>query len=431
MMTFFVQISDLLVLLVVFSLIVIAYLFLKNITISILVGMAGMILFYGIPIADFFLSFLPGRAFTLPMLFFFLVIIGVMALSSLLKEAGLVDSVVRIVERRVRYPWSLAVFPALVGLLPMPGGAIFSAPMVARADRSERLSGAQRAVVNYWFRHLWEYWLPLYPGVLLAVELSGMSTLSFMRNHAVFMVLALVVGYVVYLRAVTRAGGGRGEEEDAGAGDGLRAPFLEIGIVLGVYVLGSVLFPGVRGGRYLWLALGVWSAIAVLLVRTDIPGGKVRGVFFGKRLWSLVLLVMLIRVYGFLFEFPSDGGTLAERIAGSLSGAGIPPVVVLVFLPFIAGLVLGIAVGFVGVSFPVVMGLLSGMGVERVGPYVMLAYVAGYIGMMLSPLHVCFVVSSEYFESHLFRNMRLLAVPLVVIAAGAGGYFFVLKAFGW
>ena len=84
-----------------------------------------------------------------------------------------------------------------------------------------------------------------------------------------------------------------------------------------------------------------------------------------------------------------------------------------------------------GLSYPVVMGLPIRVGVERVGPYVMLGYVAGYIGMMLSPLHVCFVVSSEYFESHLFRNMRLLAVPLFVIAAGAGGYFFVLKALGW
>jgi integral membrane protein (TIGR00529 family) len=62
---------------------------------------------------------------------------------------------------------NLAILPALIGLLPMPGGAAFSAPMVKELGTQSKLSGAQLSFVNYWFRHIWEHWWPLYPGILL------------------------------------------------------------------------------------------------------------------------------------------------------------------------------------------------------------------------------------------------------------------------
>ena len=68
---------------------------------------------------------------------------------------------------------NLIIFPALIGLLPMPGGAIFSAPMVKDLGRKSGFSGDKLSFVNYWFRHIWEYCWPLYPGVLLAtIELQ-------------------------------------------------------------------------------------------------------------------------------------------------------------------------------------------------------------------------------------------------------------------
>ena len=55
---------------------------------------------------------------------------------------------------------NLIVFPALIGLLPMPGGAIFSAPMVKDLGMQSELSGDKLSFINYWFRHIWEYCWP-------------------------------------------------------------------------------------------------------------------------------------------------------------------------------------------------------------------------------------------------------------------------------
>jgi hypothetical protein len=45
--------------------------------------------------------------------------------------------------------------PALVGILPMPGGAIFSAPLVEASCPLTYIGGEVLAFINYWFRHIW------------------------------------------------------------------------------------------------------------------------------------------------------------------------------------------------------------------------------------------------------------------------------------
>ena len=47
-------------------------------------------------------------------------------------------------------------------------------------------------------------------------------------------------------------------------------------------------------------------------------------------------------------------------------------------------LLVGIAVGFVGASFPFVIALLASLPMEKRLPYFFLAYVMGHTGMMLS-----------------------------------------------
>src|SRR3990172_8692123 len=63
--------------------------------------------------------------------------------------------------------------PMLIGMLPSLGGAYFSAPMVKEATSGLRMDQEEKAFINYWFRHPWEYILPLYPGILLASAVSN------------------------------------------------------------------------------------------------------------------------------------------------------------------------------------------------------------------------------------------------------------------
>jgi len=69
----------------------------------------------------------------------------------------------------------VGILPAIIGLVPLMGGAVISAPMVVTASDELNLSREKRTFLNYWFRHIWEYVLPTYPGIVLASAILGVS----------------------------------------------------------------------------------------------------------------------------------------------------------------------------------------------------------------------------------------------------------------
>jgi hypothetical protein len=72
-------------------------------------------------------------------------IVGLMmVLSSGLESTGMLNALVRTLSRRMRHSLlRITVFPALVGLLPVPGGALFSAPLLAQIESFDHTSDPQ------------------------------------------------------------------------------------------------------------------------------------------------------------------------------------------------------------------------------------------------------------------------------------------------
>ena len=158
------------------------------------------------------------------------------------------------------------------------------------------------------------------------------------------------------------------------------------------------------------------------------------------RMRSLLVLVASVMAFQAMVErvdmAPRIARELADYhepvvIAGKLVvDIRVPVVLIIAALPFIAGMVTGLAIGFVGVSFPIVLGLVEAMpGAPALRPYIVLAFAFGHLGMMLSPLHLCHIVSNRYFKTPLPTTYRMLAGPATVTAALAAAYFLVLKAF--
>ena len=80
--------------------------------------------------------------------------------------------------------------------------------------------------------------------------------------------------------------------------------------------------------------------------------------------------------------------------------------------------------GFVGTAFPFVIALLhaSGSGLTPLAT-LSLAYGCGYVGLLLSPVHLCLLLSREYFNAPFRGVYRLLAAPtLLVFLFALAGY---------
>jgi len=47
--------------------------------------------------------------------------------------------------------------------------------------------------------------------------------------------------------------------------------------------------------------------------------------------------------------------------------------------------------------------------------------------MMLSPVHVCFIVTNEYFKTQLIKSMVGLLKPASVVLLGASGLYLLIR----
>lgn len=128
------------------------------------------------------LKTIPAALLTEEALILGLIIITILAFSAVYSASGQSVRFMRTVRGLIRSRSLLLVFfPALIGLLPMPGGAIFSAPMVDNAAQELGTPHKDRALINYWFRHIWELAWPLYPGLILASSLAHIPITDIVR----------------------------------------------------------------------------------------------------------------------------------------------------------------------------------------------------------------------------------------------------------
>ena len=289
--------------------------------------------------------------------------------------------------------------PLLIGMLPSVGGAYFSAPMVAEATRGLEMSGEEKAFINYWFRHPWEYILPLYPGILLASAISGLELRSLILANMPVAACMLVLGFTLSMRGVRGTGQNMENEKNVGA-HGPLSSFLPVGIVLLLVIVFHV---------RLFIALAV--VVASLMVFHRYRGKTLMEVLRHGLSMDVVLLIFGVM----LFKGVMEASGAVAGVSGFLADSGVPLVATLMVLPFLAGVLTGITIGFVGATIPLLVSLPGGDTLASVA----LAFAAGFAGVLLSPVHVCLILTKEYFHADMAGLYRRLAPPALALL-GAG-----------
>lgn len=349
----------------------------------------------------------------LPTLDLAVTLAAIVILSDLMQRTGQFRRISDAAGGMVRDPRvAMAALPTLIGLLPMPGGALFSAPLVdALADRNA-VGAEKKALINYWFRHVWEYSWPIYPGVIMAATLSHIHV-----NHLCLMMLplslvAVFVG-VVFILAGARLQANPSEGNRLRAGGRFLVHFFPILLVIG-------LFLGIKAPLAVCVLVGVVTVLAIGGLGGNLSIRDAGRSFFGNpETWQVVLLAFAVMVFGGIVKSCGAVG----QITADLARYQFPTWGVAMLLPFLVGLMTGITIGYVGATFPIVLAL-SGTG-DTALPTVILAFVSGFLGTLLSPAHLCLSSTNQYFKANSLLVYRAMTVPLVVLFA-TGVSLFVL-----
>ena len=348
-----------------------------------------------------------------------LIVWTILVISRLMKESGHLDRIVDIFGRLSRDDrMAGSVMPALIGLLPMPGGALFSAPMVETAFCNRHITGEKKTVVNYWFRHIWEYWWPLYPGVVLAVALLDVDTWRFMIIMAPMTLVTVLSGVIFLLRSI-----GKKEEHNKTAlsWEGIKIFLWEIMPIL-VVVLVIMAFSGLASLLALaGFGLKIFGAFSILpgLVASTIWVCVVNHISFRQFRLSVmdlnvITMMFLIAAIMVFKGVMMDSGAVLQ-IRDELVAYNIPVMLIILAMPFLSGFITGIAIGFVGTSFPLIIPMFQTPDTLKYLSCAATAYTFGYMGMMLSPVHLCFLVTKDYFNANLLKCYRHLILPVLSV----------------
>ena len=395
----------------------------KKLSLSILAGTVVLALWTGQSIADMW-KITWTRFWSVDNGFLSLIIVLVIWLSSQMAKAGIMNDLVRTLKATLSFKGSLILLPAVIGLLPMPGGALFSAPLVDDSDEEKRIKPIEKTRINYWFRHIWEYTWPLYPGLILTSDISGLHIYQLFLLGLPMTLAALVVGYFFFLRKIPGTSG-----EKTVAEHHFLKLILPILIVIIVYAGVMVFFPGVSGiSKYLPMTIGLIAASISLQIMRPLDKKGWKAVIFDKKPLSMVLIVILVRIYGAFIEARLPGGNLLmEQMRMELNNIGIPLTILVLIIPFVSGLTTGVSVGFVGASMPIVISLLgSSPDLFHLLSTVILAFTFGFMGVMLSPVHVCLIVTNKYFKTDLTKSLTAIIPPALVVMAIAAVYSAIL-----
>ena len=335
------------------------------------------------------------------------ILTSIMLLEHLLGREGYLEKMLKGLkglfrDRRV----IMALIPAFIGLMPSAGGAIFSAPLVGQAAADRDIAAEEKSFVNYYYRHIWEYFLPLYPGVLLTSRLSGLPLPHLIAALAPYGLLVVLLGLPILRRLPPL------KEEDE-PGDRLaRAKEFFTGTLPILVVLALSLIAQIEVG------LAVGAVVVALLIRHRYNPSK---------LWNLcreaIAVKTLLLVWGIMvFKQVLVDTRAVETLPPLLEKLPVPGFLVFGFLSFLVVMLTGLMAAFVGITFPLIA---ASIGDQMSLPLVVFIFIAGFTGTMLSPLHLCLVLTIDFFKADIRKVFRLLVGPEVALMTIALlGYLF-------
>ncbi len=311
-------------------------------------------------------------------------------LGGTMKESGQVDSLVNNVRLSRRY--LLPFSAALMGLLPMPGGALLSAPIVEKAG--EGVTDALKAVINNWFRHLFILIYPLCSALIVSAEIASLDVYQAIVYLLPAFFFALILGYIFFLRRVD----GTPSRTRAFSWAGLAIPVV---IILCAPLIDFSLKRLLSLGSLATLA-GVSSGL-LLSISLSEQKLHLRRIVTDMRPWNFSLIIIGMFLYLHIFQ-QSDARSLIATLP-------LPPLM----LAVCAGCLLGFVTGRVqlpaSIILPVYLATVSTVEPEMFA----LIYVSIFFGYIISPVHPCLVVTCQYFHVPIRRMLVGLATPTLLV----------------
>jgi len=171
-----------------------------NIGVSLLLG--SMILgFFSLPLHHLAKAVLDASV-AVPTLELFAVLVSITFFNSAYQSTGMSRELTESLGKMIPSRSMIAVIPVIFGILPVSGGALFSAPLVDVEGDNLGLKKERKAFLNVWFRHIPHLLYPLETALVIASYLTGVGLATMILYQIPVSVTGIAIGYLAGLRGI-------------------------------------------------------------------------------------------------------------------------------------------------------------------------------------------------------------------------------------
>jgi hypothetical protein len=310
-------------------------------------------------------------------------------LAGVLRETGRLDDIVKYTGS-IGCRFSLVSVPAIIGLLPMPGGALVSA--IAMRDKyfkEAKLTPEWATFLNYWFRHVWVPSWPLFQSVVLTAAVLHVDPSDVIRVTWPATFVAIGAGLAVSGRVLARTSCPQHERTGISQGIWGLLPF----VLLAVLVFGAG-----------WgLMESLLATIALSLVAYRPSPSQLKGALklaTRPKVHAVLVEALLLK------ELLINTGAPLDFVEAA-KGLGLPLWAIAALTPFVLGLAAGGENFFAATAIPL-------LAPHLIDPkMLLLAYGSGFVGVLASPVHLCYALTVEYYKADTAKS---LAIVLAAVA---------------
>ncbi len=322
----------------------------------------------------------------------------IMLLSLLYKETALVNVLTRSLGGFIKNSKVIvSLLPAVIGLMPVAGGALMSAPMVEVEADKLGLDDSKKTYVNIWFRHAI---LPIYPisqFLILTAVLTETTITSLIARQALVVAVMIAIGYFVGLRKTRNPKPDDSEKPPNSKVNFKRLLYSFLPIIITVFLAAAF---------NVNIAIATLVGVIAILVITRTKTSVFRKTLKNRALWEVTLAAF----GALLLRNVTLASGASEILGNTLANANLSEIILLSVVPAILGFLLGSPSAAVALSVPILAETIT-----FIPKTASLLYISAYLGYLIAPTHLCLVFTAQYFKSPITKSYKYL-IPSTIVA---------------
>ena len=339
----------------------------------------------------------------------------IMCMEILLRSSGTLANMVNALKKAFSSDKAIiAIMPFFLGVLPSVGGARFSCPIVEESSRQYNASQEDKAAINYWFRHPCELFNPIVPGMIMACSISGVAYSEFLKGTFWICIVWLILGWILLIQPLKKIDTAENVDDKAAntsepeAKTSLVDVFLAIMPIFITFLL--VVFLNLNASIAMILSTSLLYIILLLRKAEISLKDAILGAIDKKMFINIGFILYFVQIL-------EDTGALSDVVA-AFQAAPLPTPVIIAGITFVVAILTGMSQAYIAIVMPISAAL------SQSGDMLLLiiTMVFGLAGLMLTPIHVCFTVTTDYFNASFFKVLYKIMLMMGIILAIFSGY---------